>query len=74
MLYEIIVGNPLDDTTKSYFYLSSYSPRAVQAMDMLGIDEDDYIISIKKPRIFINAKDEKEYNELEELRKQILNP
>jgi hypothetical protein len=43
-------------------------------MDMLGIDKDDYIISIKKPSIFINAKDEKEYNELEELRKQILNP
>ena len=69
MIYEVIIGNFLDDTTLSKLILTRNEVAHKDLKLMLGIeDEFEYIMNIKKPDIFVSAWDEKDYYELNEIR------
>ena len=75
MLYEVIIGNHLDDTLRSIFVLSvdQIHKEYPSINVMLGIDpEYEYIRHIKSPNVVINAWTEEEYDKLNEIRKQII--
>jgi NADPH-dependent 7-cyano-7-deazaguanine reductase QueF-like protein len=71
MIYEIVIGNHLDDTTQSKFILSfekvtTLSPMLAEIIDM--DKENEFIAEVKTPKVYINAWDESEYNKLDEIR------
>ncbi len=75
MLYEVIIGNHLDDTLRSIFVLSvdQIHKEYPSINVMLGIDlEYEYIRHVKSPNVVINAWTEEEYDKLNEIRKKII--
>jgi hypothetical protein len=70
MIYEIIIGNHLDDTTQSKFILSfehvSLYPMLAEIIDM--DKENEFISEVKTPKVYIGAWDETEYDKLDEIR------
>jgi len=71
MIYEIIIGNHLDDTTQSKFILSFEKVTTLSTMlaEIIDMDkENEFIAEVKTPKVYINAWDESEYNKLDEIR------
>jgi len=70
-LYQIIIGNGMDDTTQTKLVLS-YEPLTTESNSVKSIaklDEDygDYIVSVKKAQITLNAWSEEEIDEMTEV-------
>jgi NADPH-dependent 7-cyano-7-deazaguanine reductase QueF-like protein len=75
-MYEVIIGNYLDETTFSRLILSyeNLDHKTEMLADFVGIDKDsEYIIEVKKPKIFINSWNEQEYNKLDEIKNLLSN-
>ena len=74
ILYEITVGNFMDDTNYSVLVLSNepLCKNNINIEAIAEIDKDfEYIESVKNPKVKINAWDENDFNELEIVRKQL---
>jgi NADPH-dependent 7-cyano-7-deazaguanine reductase QueF-like protein len=76
MMYEVIIGNYLDNSTDncivlSYEKLEKGNPTLE---DFIGLDkENEYIIEVRCPKIYINSWNEQEYNKLDEIKNLLSN-
>ena len=73
MLYEVIIGNYCDDSTKSKLVLSydSLDIVAKYIKTMITIDDGEYVHEIIIPKICLSAWTPEEWDELAEIRKQL---
>lgn len=77
VLYEIIIGNYGDDTNFSKLVLSNepLCKNNINIYSIAKISESEkdwyYIIDVKAPSIEINAWDDVEFNQLDNLRQQL---
>ena len=74
MLYEVILANYCDDSCKSKLILSYGPIDKKTATYILGLTDDEYICEIKRPGISLSVWSEKEIDELEEIKKNLLKP
>ena len=72
LLYEIVIGNYMDDKNYSKLVLS-HEPLTVENSSnntIINLNKDlEFIVEVKKPEILINAWDEMEFLELQNIAK-----
>jgi hypothetical protein len=72
LLYEIVIGNYMDDKNYSKLVLS-HEPLTVENSSnntIISLNKDlEFIVEVKKPEILINAWDEMEFSELQNIAK-----
>jgi hypothetical protein len=72
LLYEIVIGNYMDDKNYSKLVLS-HEPLTVENSSnntIISLNKDlEFIVEVKKPEILINAWDEMEFLELQNIAK-----
>jgi hypothetical protein len=82
MLYKITIGNHLDDSTFCKLVLSVEDLTKIMQGDkkqresrnfMLGLESLEYIVTIEKAEIFINAYNEQEWEKLKDIENKIFN-
>ncbi len=73
-LYEIVIGNQSGDTNYSVLVLSNEPLNEQNARNIVGIDEGwgEYIADVSIARVRTNSWDEKEEEELNNLRNLLL--
>lgn len=73
ILFEIVIGNNLDDTTKSIMVLSN-DDLFIENKDTLSVivginSEYDFVKEVKRPNVIIHAWNESDFWELDNIKR-----
>ena len=69
-IYEIVIGNHLDDSNFSKMVMTSAPIETISIDDLLGVGTTDWyhIVSFKVPNLIINPHDSDELKEMNEIK------